>query len=101
CISGTVNKDGNNSTSSWWFSSSSLDYSAGHTISGICSPYRAMLRSLLTALYILLKAEQAHTTDFPQVTIQCGHKKVLKEAFRTSPVGVTTANQAEYDLILD
>jgi len=50
----------------------------------------------------LHKAESANSTGiFPWVIIQCGHKKVLKEAFRSTPVGVTTANQPDYDLILD
>jgi hypothetical protein len=35
------------------------------------------------------------------LTIQSSHKKALKEAFRTTPLGVTTANQANYDIILE
>jgi hypothetical protein len=34
-------------------------------------------------------------------TLQSGHKKALKEAFWSTPIGVTTANQPNYDLILD
>jgi hypothetical protein len=37
----------------------------------------------------------------PIFTLQSGHKKALKEAFRSTPFGVTTANQPNYDLILD
>jgi hypothetical protein len=51
---------------------------------------------------VLYRAEQ----DYPDaplstVTLQCSHKKALKEAFRGTPVGVTTANQINQDLILD
>jgi hypothetical protein len=38
---------------------------------------------------------------YPTVIFQCAHKKAMREAFHQSPLGVTTVNQINYDLILD
>jgi len=102
CINGRINRYDRCSTSSWEFSSETVNYSDGHTFQGVCTKCRALPRGLLTALYILHKAECANSTGTsPQVIIQFGHKKVLKVTFRSTPVSVTTANQPYYDLILD
>jgi hypothetical protein len=61
-----------------------------------------VLKGLLIVLYTLYQAEsRSDFSTLPTVTIQCNHKKALKEAFRTTPLGVTMANQVNYDIILD
>jgi hypothetical protein len=87
---------------SWTFHSNSFQYSSGNTQAGSCTRYRAVLRGILTLIYMLYRAEQ-QCPDVPLSTaiLPCSHKKTLKEAFRGTPVGVTTANQINQDLILD
>lgn len=101
-INTSVNKGGTNSSSSWEFSSSTVLYSGGHTHEGRCTNYRVALRGILTAICILYNTEQRNLPEtIPTIILQCSHKKALKEAFRDTPVGVTTATQTNQDLILD
>jgi len=87
-VGGTVSGDGMSSSSTWSFHSIVVTYSSGHTQVDLCTRYRAELRGLLTALYILYKAEKTQfPANPPTVTLQCGHKKVVKEAFRSTPIG--------------
>ena len=102
CISSKNDKDALTTTSSWMFQSDVVHYTGGHTFREQCTNYRASLRGILTVLYIIYQAETVYPPEtFPTIVIQCHSKRALKEAFRVSPLGVTTATQTDYDLILD
>ncbi len=102
CVTGGVDRVQLTTTSSWEFFSETVSFSGGHTIKGVCSTYRTILRGILTVLYIVYRAEQDYPQEtFPTIILQSSSSKALKEAFRTTPVGVTTANQAENDFILE
>jgi hypothetical protein len=101
-IATAIDKERLTSSSSWTFYSTAVSYSGGHTQEGRSTRYRAALRGILSAVYILYTIEQRCPSPPSQtVILQCGHKKALKEAFRDTPVGVTTATQPNQDLILD
>jgi hypothetical protein len=101
-ISVSINRDGTVSTSSWLFHSPLVYYSSGHTQKGQCTRDRAALCGILMALYIVYKAEQIHPLVTPLFfTLKSGHKRAPKEAIQSTPIGVTTTNQQNYDLILD
>jgi hypothetical protein len=86
-VTGYPNEDGSSSSVSWTFHSNSFQYSSGSTQAGSCTRYRAVLRGILSVIYVLYRAEQQYP-DAPlsTVTLQCSHKKALKEAFRGTPV---------------
>jgi len=99
-ISSQQEVDQGTASTSWSFQSDIFQYSWG--LSEACTHYRIVLKGLLTALYILFKVESnTENTMYPTVIIQCAHKKAMREAFCQSPLGATTANQINYDLILD
>jgi hypothetical protein len=66
------------------------------------SSRQAELLSIMVTLYIVQQAEQCcdHPSDCT-VIITSNNKKEHKEAFNESPPGVTTATQADYDLIME
>jgi len=100
CVSCWSNRETGTATITWCFQLATTDYSGGHT--EVTTQYRAALKGLLIVLYTLYQAEsRSDFSTLPTVTIQCNHKKALKEAFRTTPLGVTMANQVNYDIILD
>jgi hypothetical protein len=96
------NKEGISTSTSTFCTAGGVVYSAQSCPQQRSSNYRAALHGILSALYIIYRAEQ----DNPQtvkgsVILQRSHKKALREAFKVSPIGVTTATQAHHDLILD
>jgi hypothetical protein len=50
-----------------------------------CSRYRAELLSILTSLQILVEVASDGNTLCGNITLECGHKRVLKEAFHNAP----------------
>jgi len=100
--SGQCNKEGKKTSTSTFCTTGGIVHSAQSCPQQRSSNYRAALHGILSALYIIYRAEQ----DNPQtvkgsVILQSSHKKALREAFKVSPIGVTTATQAHHDLILD
>jgi hypothetical protein len=90
------------SISTWAFSSSTLNFSTPLVAINKSTRYRAELYAILMSLYIIYKAE---TTLAPHpsasINMQCSHATALKEAFRVSPLGIKTATQTNYDLLMD
>jgi hypothetical protein len=89
-------------TSQWLFESKSIHHEGSSSTQLQCTRYRAELIGILSVLYIIYKGEQLHPVKSTfSVLLQCGHDKALKEAFRMSPEGITTATQANSDIIMD
>jgi hypothetical protein len=100
-VKGISTKD-RRGTSQWLFESNSIHHEGSSSIQLQCSRYRAELLGILSVLYIIYKGEQLQPVPSPfSILLQCGHNKALKEAFRTSPEGITTATQANSDIIMD
>jgi hypothetical protein len=88
--------------SQWLFSSGSFLYEGTSSPQENCTRYRAKLLGILSVLFIVYKGEQLYpAVSSYSILLECGHDKALKEAFRTSPEGVTTATQPNSDLIMD
>lgn len=103
CISNNIsNPTAPGKTSYWTMTSPILSLSGTTNPTTNTTRYRAELTSILTILYIIYWTEQEHPPSNPfTVAIQCSNQKALKEAFCESPLGVTTANQPNHDLIMD
>jgi hypothetical protein len=103
CISNNIsNPTAPGKTSYWTMTSPILSLSGTTNPTTNTTRYRAELTSILTILYIIYRTEQEHPPSNPfTVAIQCSNQKALKEALCESPLGVTTANQPNHDLIMD
>ena len=66
-----------------------------------CTRYRAELLAILATLYTLKDIEQRTNGLHGSVVIESSHKRALREAFRHNPLGVKTAVQTNYDLIME
>jgi len=88
--------------SAWTFSSPNLNFSSPPMAITNSTRYRAELFAIMKRLYIIYKAESIVTPDSSTtINIQCSHKTALVEAFRDSPLGIKTATQLNYDLLMD
>jgi hypothetical protein len=66
-----------------------------------CTRYRAELLSILTSLITLYQTHVTAESLTGTIHMECGHKRVLREAFRNCPLGVKTAVQPNYDIIME
>lgn len=88
--------------SAWTFSSPNLNFSSPPMAITNSKRYRAELFAIMKSLYIICKTESIVTPDSSTtINIQCSHKTALVEAFRDSPLGIKTATQLNYDLLMD
>lgn len=84
-------------TSTWDFGAPLTLYS--HTTDGspATTRRRAELTSIMAAMYILTIIN--HPAG--QVTLTSNNKRALQDAFDQAPIGITTATQPDYDLVLE
>lgn len=72
---------------------------SGPTIHG--TKYRAELIAVMLALYILHKSESTLRSGNWKVTILCGLKSVVRDAFCNSPLGITQSTWHDYNILLE
>jgi hypothetical protein len=104
----TIGSDGsypskiNKATYSWSFSNKSLICSGSGVIRAAnTNPYRAELMGILTSLIVLQKAEESYPIKSGRATIISDSQSALQNTFKTGPIGVKSARQDGYDILLD
>jgi hypothetical protein len=89
-------------SSHWAFTSILLAYSGVTDPTNTTDKCRAELLGILTSIYILYRTEQENPPSTPtSATIQCSSKQAMHEAFRESPLGVSTAIHPHHNLIME
>jgi hypothetical protein len=95
------NYESNQASSHWSFDSHKEIYSGKSPTIPNCSRYRSELISVMVALHILHKLGTSFPPAHGIITITCGHKGAFRDAFSNAPVGVCTAVQHDYDILLE
>jgi hypothetical protein len=95
------NYESNQASSHWSFDSHKEIYSGKSPTIPNCSRYRSELISVMVALHILHKVGTSFPPAHGIITITCGHKGAFRDAFSNAPVGVCTAVQHDYDILLE